>query len=77
MVDSKSAIHVPILSEKKSIDQSVNTKTPTSVMVKPQTATEFTPGWRFYVIFVSLSVITLATALDATTLSAALPVRSL
>ena len=35
---------------------------------------EFHPGWRFYTSFTSLCIITLAVALDATTLSVALPV---
>lgn len=34
----------------------------------------FSPGWRFYVAFSSLMVITLMAALDATALSVALPV---
>ncbi|MCJ1402248.1 hypothetical protein MMC11_005468 [Xylographa trunciseda] len=35
---------------------------------------EFNPGWRFYLAFVTLSIITLAAALDATSLSVALPI---
>ena len=35
---------------------------------------DFNPGWRFYASFTSLCIITLAVALDATTLSVALPV---
>ena len=34
----------------------------------------FDPGWRFYTSFTSLCIITLAVALDALSLSAALPV---
>lgn len=34
----------------------------------------FNPGWRFYASFISLCIITLAVALDATSLSVALPV---
>ena len=34
----------------------------------------FDPGWRFYTSFTSLCIITLAVALDATSLSVALPV---
>lgn len=34
----------------------------------------FKPGWRFYATFGALSVITLAVALDANTISVALPV---
>ena len=34
----------------------------------------FDPGWSFYASFISLCIITLAVALDATSLSVALPV---
>ncbi len=37
-------------------------------------ADTFNPGWRFYAAFTSLCIITLAVALDATSLSVALPV---
>ena len=36
----------------------------------------FKPGWRLYTIFLTLCIVTLAAALDATSLSTALPVRS-
>ena len=36
----------------------------------------FNPGWRFYLAFITLSVITLTAALDATMLSVALPIIS-
>jgi hypothetical protein len=36
-------------------------------------ATTFEPGWRFYLAFSSLLVITLMAALDATSLSVAIP----
>ena len=36
----------------------------------------FSPGWRFYASFTSLCIITLAVALDATSLSVALPVTA-
>ena len=39
--------------------------------------TSFNPGWRFYAAFISLCIITVAVALDATSLSVALPVRTL
>ena len=35
---------------------------------------EFNPNWRFYLAFCTLSVVTLAAALDATSLSVALPI---
>lgn len=34
-----------------------------------ETANEFKPTWRFYAIFITLSIITLAAALDATSKS--------
>ena len=36
----------------------------------------FKPGWRFFASFASLCIITLAVALDATSISVALPVRT-
>jgi hypothetical protein len=38
---------------------------------------KFQPGWRFIAAFLSLCIITLMAALDATSLSVALPVSSL
>jgi hypothetical protein len=46
---------------------------PASSISKPGKP-DFNPGWRFYVAFATLSIITLAAALDATSLSVALPV---
>jgi MFS family permease len=40
----------------------------------PDTANAFKPTWRFYLTFISLAVITLTAALDATSLSVALPI---
>ena len=37
---------------------------------------DFNPGWRFYASFISLCIITIAVALDATSLSVALPVTA-
>ena len=37
-------------------------------------ANEFDPGWRFYTSFTSLCIVTLAVALDATSLSVAFPI---
>lgn len=39
-------------------------------------SSEFRPGLRFYAAFSSLCIVILAAALDATSLSTALPVRS-
>jgi MFS family permease len=40
----------------------------------PDDANAFKPTWRFYLTFISLSAITLTAALDATSLSVALPI---
>jgi len=40
----------------------------------PDSANTFKPTWRFYLTFISLSTITLTAALDATSLSVALPI---
>lgn len=45
-------------------------------MDEAATVAAFKPGWRFYTAFSSLCVVMLAAALDATSLSVALPVRS-
>lgn len=37
---------------------------------------EFNPGWRFILAFLSLTTITLMVALDATSISVALPVMA-
>ena len=50
----------------------------TSQTSAPSTDSEaFNPGWRFKAAFLSLCVIVLMSALDATSLSVALPVRIL
>jgi hypothetical protein len=38
-----------------------------------QALADFNPGWRFYMVFITLAAVTLAAALDATSLSVALP----
>ena len=47
---------------------------PAPSLNKGEKLPDFNPGWRFYVAFSTLSVITLVAALDATSLSVALPV---
>ncbi|KAI9748058.1 MAG: hypothetical protein M4579_007323 [Chaenotheca gracillima] len=53
----------------------VDDASPSSIKEKI-TVPKFNPGWRFYVAFSTLSVVTLAAALDATSLSVALPIMS-
>ncbi|KAI9893422.1 MAG: hypothetical protein M1814_006719 [Vezdaea aestivalis] len=57
-------------------DNSVSPKpsSTSSHSASSQTTPGFNPEWRFYVAFTTLSVITLAVALDATSLSVALPI---
>jgi hypothetical protein len=43
----------------------------------PLTVEDFNPGWRFNLAFSSLAILTLMAALDATSLSVALPVSFL
>jgi hypothetical protein len=45
----------------------------TSLLIKPIVISEFKPGWRFYLAFISIMAIILAAALDTTSLSVALP----
>ena len=57
---------VPLQIGTSSVDALENTS--------PAGAVAFKPGWDFYASFTSLCIITLAVALDATSLSVALPV---
>ena len=60
------------------VDSPPEAKYPASeILVDPALIVSFKPGWRFYAAFTSLCIITLAVALDATTLSVALPVNSI
>ena len=45
-------------------------------LASPSPTDNFNSGWRFYASFISLCIITLAVALDATSLSVALPVKT-
>lgn len=64
------------------VDQDVHTSKPSRPteksaieVISPPLMEKFKPGWRFYTAFTSLCIITLAVALDATSLSVALPVN--
>jgi MFS family permease len=62
--------------EKASQADSQNEK-PVSITSTPASETEsFNPGWKFIVAFLSLTTITLMVALDATSLSVALPIMA-
>ncbi|KAF2146650.1 uncharacterized protein K452DRAFT_348378 [Aplosporella prunicola CBS 121167] len=50
--------------------------TPVSQYANLESSSAFNPGWRLYVAFCSLSVITLMAALDATSISVALPIMA-
>jgi predicted MFS family arabinose efflux permease len=49
---------------------------PASQISAAGSAAAFNPGWRFMIAFSSLSIITLMAALDATSLSVALPIMA-
>jgi hypothetical protein len=57
------------------VDVQPPTTSPDSISEKSEEPVEkFKPGWRFMLAFASLAVITLMAALDATSISVALPV---
>jgi hypothetical protein len=61
--------------EKETQDQDRSTS-PSPAQSDKSSISSFNPGWRFFAAFSTLSVITLAAALDATTLGTALPIIS-
>jgi MFS family permease len=63
--------HSSIVEEAKSIDIPVQQND-----APPRPDLDFNPGWRFYLAFLSLTTITLMVALDATSLSVALPIMA-
>ncbi|MDI1492370.1 MAG: hypothetical protein OHK93_003584 [Ramalina farinacea] len=67
------AIEVPVTAQSKTENDNADSPPPPST---PSTPPEFNPGWRFYASFTSLCIINLAAALDATSLSVALPIIS-
>lgn len=81
MVASRGA-EVPVPTDDAAIDKSELPSQPrtgevtVSELTSPSAPESFKPGWRFYASFVSLCIITLAVALDATSLSIALPVTA-
>jgi hypothetical protein len=62
---SSNTSRTPSISPAHSLQDTVLAETPTDAD-SPETANEFKPTWRFYLTFISLSVITLTAALDAT-----------
>ena len=60
---------------KSELPSQLRTGEVTVVDLASSPADSFNPGWRFYASFISLCIITLAVALDATSLSVALPVK--
>jgi MFS family permease len=57
-------------------EKSTATPPPEPTTTNPTTESDFNPGWKFYLAFVSLTTLTLMVALDATSLSVALPVMA-
>ena len=68
------ATEVPVTTQSKTENDNADSPPPPTT---PSTPPEFDPGWRFYASFTSLCIISLAAALDATSLSVALPVREI
>ncbi|MCJ1381293.1 hypothetical protein MMC17_004403 [Xylographa soralifera] len=69
---TKDLVRVPT-SSSVPVEDGLGSPTP-SMTPSERALPDFKPGWRFYLAFVTLSIITLAAALDATTLSVALPI---
>ena len=67
---SENATEVPVTAQPRADDAADSS--PITIISSPP---EFNPGWRFHLSFTSLCIISLAAALDATSLSVALPVR--
>jgi MFS family permease len=57
-------------------DSSLPSKPPSEHSEGSPNSNEFKPGWRLILAFVSLSVVTLMVALDATSISVALPIMA-
>lgn len=71
--NDEGSVSVPSISEAPVAGPSAPSSPTPSEHVAP-VFPEFKPGWRFYMAFLSLAIITLAVALDATTISVALPI---
>lgn len=57
-------------------DSPIPSTPPSEHSEESSSSNEFNPGWRLILAFVSLSVVTLMVALDATSLSVALPIMA-
>lgn len=70
-------LHPPFAQTEPTLEVPVSQQLPdsSSETMDPKTPEKFEPGWRFLAAFGSLCIITLMAALDATSLSVALPVR--
>jgi MFS family permease len=67
----------PDMEEKlEALENSPAGSRPASQASSENSAEAFNPGWRFIIAFSSLSIITLMAALDATSLSVALPIMA-
>jgi hypothetical protein len=64
----------PSLKEGGGNGNGTGTPSPVPSVIKESAGLGFTPDWRFKIAFGTLSVVTLVVALDATSLSVALPV---
>ncbi|TKA48102.1 hypothetical protein B0A54_01594 [Friedmanniomyces endolithicus] len=66
-------LHTPDAEKERSDSHAPTPSDADAASLPPDQATTFAPGWRFYSAFISLCVITLMAALDATSLSVAIP----
>ncbi|KIW07815.1 uncharacterized protein PV09_01735 [Verruconis gallopava] len=64
------------LEKAKTVEEPVSSRSSQTSTSTPPALPVFNPGWRFKLAFSSLSVVTLMVALDATSLSVALPVMA-
>lgn len=70
----ESKITLPTPNQDPVLEEQSRAPSEESASTTESSSAAFNPGWRFYLAFSSLSVITLMAALDATSISVALPV---
>ena len=73
-LDSESKLTLPTPNQDPALKEQSRAPSEKSASTTESSSAAFNPGWRFYLAFSSLSVITLMAALDATSISVALPV---
>ncbi|OCL11843.1 MFS general substrate transporter [Glonium stellatum] len=73
-LESDSTATIPTPNQESALKEEA--RAPSEKSSASTTESGFNPGWRFYLAFSSLSVITLMAALDATSISVALPIMA-